>query len=78
MVQYLKHNLFQFFDNLAIFICSAIIETRDSGAPSEDLEGEIDASIPTNEDETNETDDVFEENISNKSDAEEEGNEDLK
>ena len=37
----------------------------------------MDTPIPTNEDETNETDDVFEENIADKSDLEEEGNEDL-
>ena len=69
---------FLIYDYLSIFVLSALVETRDSGAPSEDLEDEINASNPTNDDETNETDDVFEVEISDKSDAEEDGNEDLK
>ena len=38
-------------------------DPRDSGAPSQDLEDEPELSVAAEENELNDTDDVFEENI---------------
>ena len=48
---------------LFLFLRSQMNDPRDSGAPSQDLEDEPELSVAAEENELNDTDDVFEENI---------------